>query len=63
MLIRNLNMPKPKWDGAEEPTMNNRSQPQYLVSIEVDRNTPWLQVSSGTHLVNIRDTCQMENIN
>ena len=23
MLIRNLNKPKTKWDGAEEPTINN----------------------------------------
>ena len=23
MLIRNLSMPKTKWDGAEEPTINN----------------------------------------
>ena len=23
MLIRNLNMPKTKWDGAEDPTINN----------------------------------------
>ena len=23
ILIRNLNMPKTKWDGAKEPTINN----------------------------------------
>ena len=29
----------------------DRSQTQYFISTEVDRNTPWLQVSSGTHMV------------
>ena len=29
----------------------DRSQPQYIISTEVDRNTPWRQVSSGTHIV------------
>ena len=29
----------------------DRSQPQYFISTEVDRNTPWRQVSSGTHMV------------
>ena len=27
------------------------SQPQYFISTEVDRNTTWRQVSSGTHMV------------
>ena len=26
----------------------DRIQPQYFNSIEIDRNTPWRQVSSGT---------------
>ena len=67
MLIQNLNMPKPKWEGAEEPTINNfytidnkkvwikllidRAQPQYFKSTEVDINTTWWQVSSGTRMV------------
>ena len=29
----------------------DRSHPQYFIPTEVDRNTPWLQVSSGTHMV------------
>ena len=29
----------------------DRSQPQYFISTEVDKNTPWRQVSSGTHMV------------
>ena len=29
----------------------DRSQPQYLISTEVVRNTPWRQVPSGTHMV------------
>ena len=27
------------------------SQPQYFISTEVDRNNPWQNVSSGTHMV------------
>ena len=30
----------------------DRSQPQYFISTEVDRNIPWRQVSSGTHMIN-----------
>ena len=29
----------------------DRSQLQYLISTEEDRNSPWRQVSSGTHMV------------
>ena len=31
----------------------DRNQPQYMyfISTEVDKNTPWRQVSSGTHMV------------
>ena len=29
----------------------DQSQPQYFISTEVDRNTPWRQVSSGTNMV------------
>ena len=29
----------------------DRSQLQYFISTEVDRNTPWWQVSSGTRMV------------
>ena len=29
----------------------DRIQPQYFISTEVDRNTPWRQVSSGTRMV------------
>ncbi len=61
-------MPKTKWEGAEDPTINNffkmkaeilnmlfkvqidQIQPQYFISTEVDRNTPWRQVSSWTHM-------------
>ena len=38
----------------------DRSQLQYFISTEVDRNTPWLQVSWETHMVPNRDTCQVE---
>ena len=51
-------MLKTKWVGAEEPTFfyiklitEARSEPQYFISTEVDRNTPWRQVSSGTHMI------------
>ena len=50
-------MPKTKWYGAEEHTImllsvrTERRQPQYFISTEVDRNTPWRQVSLGTHMV------------
>ena len=63
--ILNLKMPNIKSDCEEEPTINNfykilnmifkvridRSQLQYFISTEVDRNTPWRQVSSGTRMV------------
>ena len=29
----------------------DRSHQQYLISTEVDRNTPWRKVSSGTRMV------------
>ena len=63
-------MPKTKWNGAEENTINNffkidnrkfricyfkvqtdRSQPQYFISTEIDRNTPCRQLSSVTYMV------------
>ena len=31
----------------------DRSQPQYFISTEVNRNIPWRQVSSGIHMVHM----------
>ena len=60
-------MPKTKWNGAEEPTINyfykiDNMQFRILsykcgstdtnrISSELDRNTPWQQVSSWTHMI------------
>ena len=40
-------MPKTKWEGAEDPTINNFFKIESR-KFEVDRNNPWRQVSSGT---------------
>ena len=31
--------------------LSSADRPQYFTSTEVDRNTPWRQVCSGTHMV------------
>ena len=75
--ILNLKTPKINLDGVGEPTINNfykidnrkfwictlncGRQPEYFISTEVDINTHWLQVSSGTRMVHQqRHICQVE---
>ena len=66
-------MPKIKFDGAEDPTINNfykidnrkfclcSLKADRTILTEVDRKISWRQVSSGTHMV-IYNIFYMANI-
>ena len=57
-IVLNLHIPKTKWDGAEDPT-HNRSQPQYVISTEVDRILLGDKCPRGLVWSTSRDTCQV----